>query len=270
MSRDEARLRLALTMLEPAARNGSSSSAERDIAITATRLEKTGVGVLIRGDDEDYPRALEALRNPPRILFYRGKLALAREPAVGMCGSREASPEGLAAARACGRAVARAGLAVISGYARGVDTETHLGALEVGGSTVIVLADGIEHFRIKRVFREAFDPDRVLVLSQFPPRQTWNAGAAMTRNGVIAALGRALVVIEANEAGGTLDAGLQGLALGRPVLALEFRSGPRPGNELLFARGAHRVAGRTDLLRAVESLSDPTVNIRDQLRLALP
>ena len=62
--------------------------------------------------------------------------------------------------------------------------ETHLAALDAGGSTIIALAEGLMHFHVKRAFGGAFDPERVLVLSQFPPRETWNVGSAMTRNAV--------------------------------------------------------------------------------------
>jgi DNA recombination-mediator protein A len=114
-------------------------------------------------------------------------------------------------------------------------------------------------FAIKKALREIdAEPERMLVLSQFPPRQTWNTGSAMTRNGVIAALGRALVVIEARERGGTLDAGLQALRMHRPLLALDFSGGAPVGNELLFARGARRIATAGELKRVLDVIGDPS------------
>lgn len=98
------------------------------------------------------------------------------------------------------------------------------------------------------------DWDRMLVLSQFPARQRWTVHGAMTRNAIIAGLGVALVVIEAGETGGTLDAGLKGIELRRPVLALDFRSGERPGNAILFNKGAVRVASTGDLRRAIHEV----------------
>jgi DNA processing protein len=174
------------------------------------------------------------------------------------------------AARSCGLAVAREGLTIVSGYAAGVDTETHLAALDSGGSTIIVLAEGIAHFWAKAAFKGRMDQSRVLVLSQFRPRRTWDVGAAMTRNGIIAALGRALVVIEAGETGGTLDAGMQALAIGRPVIALKYESGPTPaGNRKLIDAGARPVASAGDLKRVIASLKDPTGRAYDQLALTL-
>lgn len=244
------------------------AAAER-LHLLADKLAMLGVGVLFLFD-ETYPQRLRAIPSPPPILFYLGDLELLRSPAVGMCGSRDASDAGLGAARLCGEQVAQQGLTVVSGYARGVDMATHAGALSVGGRTIIVLAEGMLQFRWKRELEVPTGPDksRVLVVSQFSPAQTWNAGAAMTRNTVIAALGDALVVIEARESGGTLDAGLQALRLRHPVLALDFSGGAPPGNALLFEKGARRIASTGQLHRELAALRER--GTERQLTLAIP
>jgi len=248
---------------------GLDEEAARRVASTTDALVAMGAGVLVYGLGA-YPRALTELRTPPPILFHLGNVELLKTSAVGMCGSRSASPAGLEAARSCGLAVAGANLTIVSGYATGVDTQTHLAALDSGGSTIIVLAEGLTRFRVKAAFRGAMDLSRVLVLSQFAPRRSWDVGAAMTRNGTIAALGRALVVVEAREKGGTLDAGMQALAIGRPVLALEYQTGPMPaGNRLLIEAGAVAIATPGDLKRVVAALKDPTGRAYDQLSLSL-
>ena len=146
---------------------------------------------------------------------------------------------------------------------------THLAALDSGGRTIIVLAEGILHFQVKRAFGGAFEPERVLVLSQFPPAETWNVGSAMTRNAVIAGIGRALVVIEAQESGGTLDAGLQALSMGRPVLALQFESDVTPpGNTILISKGAVPIRTAAQLTDAIARMRDPVLSAR-QMPLTL-
>ncbi len=225
---------------------------------TVHELEANGVDACMFGD-ADYPSPLNALRGSafPAVLFMWGNRSLLGAMGVGMCGSRDASPKGLDAATTCGHAVAEHDLAVISGYARGVDTNTHLAALSSGGQTVVVLAEGIRNFRRKRAFNEVpFDEDHVLVLSQFAPSQKWNVGSAMTRNGIICALGQALVVIEAQEAGGTFNAGLQAIELGRPVLALEFSESTLRGNELLFDKGAIAIRNRNQLSAALDDITE--------------
>ena len=244
-----------------------SHDQKRHIDERAAELAKRRAGALILGDQQ-YPSRLLDLKSPPPLLFYQGNPGLLDVPGIGMCGSRNASPKGLDAARVCGEEVVRQGMVVISGYARGVDTETHRAALGSGGSTVIVLAEGILQYRPKRVFQSVnVNPAQMLVLSQFPPGQRWTVGAAMTRNGVILGLGQALVVIEAGEKGGTLNAGLQAVRMGRPVLALDFTTGAPTGNQILFEKGATRIRTRTELGAFIKAMTAPIGEANGQLRL---
>jgi DNA processing protein len=141
---------------------------------------------------------------------------------------------------------------VVSGYAKGVDTASHLAALDAGGTTIAVLAEGLDHFRLKKAYRELLSADSVerkmLILSQFPPAQRWSAGAAMTRNQVIVGLSQALVVVEAGETGGTLKAGETALRGKRRVLVLGGPNGAPRGNEQLIAAGARQVLNRVELV----------------------
>lgn len=185
------------------------------LADEAEELLARGVTAVNAGGRE-FPASL-VVNGKPAVptLFCMGDRALLTAAGAGMCGSRRVSPLGLKAAHACGQEVSARGLTVVSGYAKGVDTATHLAALEQGGKTVIVLAEGINAFRVKREFATSFDPNRVLVVSQFRPSQPWAAYAAMARNHVIFGLGKALVVIEAGEKGGTLAAGRDAIKRGR-------------------------------------------------------
>jgi DNA processing protein len=219
-------------------------------------------------DNDAYPLGLRRTRGAPPALFAWGRLDLLARPAVGMCGSRDASPRGLEAAATCGEEVARAGFTVVSGYARGVDTETHLAALRTGGLTVIVLAEGILHFKPKRVFKDLpFDKQHVLVLSQFSPSQAWTSWAAMTRNQVIVAASQALVVIEAGGRGGTLDAGLQALRFGRPLLVLDFGTEAPVGNRRLLEQGGIAVRTRNELRSRLNEQITATTFYDGQLAL---
>lgn len=233
---------------------GLSDQQRAELADLQSKLEDRGVGLLLQGD-EKYPSRLLDTDTAPPFLFFWGNLKLLEERGIGMCGSRNVSERGLEAARICGELVARSGWHVVSGYARGVDTETHRAALAAGAGTVIVLAEGILNFRRKRVFADVpFDEERVLVLSQFRPGQKWTVGGAMTRNAVIAALGEALVVVEAGDKGGTLDAGIRGLRAGQVVFALNFSGESPPGNKKLVKRGARAVTSRRQLAEQIARL----------------
>jgi DNA processing protein len=217
------------------------------------RLVDQGIDALLLTDD-GYPPLLAASHKAPPALFVKGSHQLLLQAGIGTCGSRHASEESLRAARACSEVVAAHGFNLVSGYARGVDMVTHVGALTHGGTTTIVLAEGIEHFRIRRgEFADHWDSSRCVVVSQFSPTQPWSAGAAMTRNAVISGLSKALVVVEAGETGGTLAAGLHALERGQPVLVLQLHGAPA-GNQILLNKGATPVHSRDELERRLADL----------------
>ena len=230
--------------------------ARRRLTSEAADLVDRGVGALFFTDVE-YPSALIRRGRPVApVLFYLGSPALLHAPGVGMCGSRRVTDLGLKAANACGTQVSHLGLTVISGYAKGVDTATHLAALRNGGSTVIVLAEGINHFRIKGDFTADFDPQRVLVVSQFPPTQPWRAFAAMARNKIISGLGHALIVIEAGEKGGTRAAGEDALSEQKPLLVLDFGEFTPEGNRYLIESGGRPVTSVDHLNRELAAIAE--------------
>ncbi|WP_206792259.1 DNA-processing protein DprA [Amycolatopsis sp. MtRt-6] len=210
-------------------------------------------------DDPQYPERLRRFPGAPPALYLRGPLELLGMAAVGLCGSRNVTEAGLHAARVCGRLAAEEGLALVSGYAKGVDTAGHLSVLEAGGHTVVVLAEGIERFVLKKAYREQVSPDRLstrmLVVSQFAPAQRWSAGAAMARNQVIVGMSLGLVAIEAGETGGTVKAGETALRGKRPVLVPSSPPDETPGSKLLVAAGARSVKDRQELLDQLRRLS---------------
>lgn len=224
-----------------------TSSQIEQINETADRLVDQGVDALLL-TDRGYPPLLAASRNGPPALFVKGPHHLLLQPGIGTCGSRHAGEDSLRAARACSEAVAAHGFNLVSGYARGVDMVTHVGALANGGTTTIVLAEGIERFKVRRgEFADRWDSSRCVVVSQFSPSQPWSAGAAMTRNAVISGLSKALVVVEAGETGGTLAAGMHALERGQPVLVLQLSDTHQAGNQMLLSKGATPVHSRKEL-----------------------
>jgi DNA processing protein len=234
----------------------SLDRAEREaVEAEARALSRKQIAATLIGD-AGYPTTLGSLTGAPPALFHTGAAGLLGAAGLGVCGSRRAGPEGMRAAGACGAVAAEQGMSVVSGYARGVDTAAHVSALEHGGSTVLVLPEGIDRFTVKPELARAWDVERVLVVSQFAPRQPWSAGAAMARNTVIYGMSAALVVVEAGETGGTLAAGRAALTAGRPVLALEFAE-IAPGNRMLLAQGAEAIGSREELSAVVARLSPP-------------
>lgn len=186
----------------------------------AERLADVGARFLAVGSP-GYPEQLEHLRDPPPALFVRGRPLPEMASAVGVVGSRRCTDLGRDLARELGRGLASAGVCVVSGAARGIDAASHDGALAAGGHTVAVMACGID---------EVYPPGsrslvaRILqtgtVVTEYAPGVPAEPFRFPTRNRVIAALGRAVVVVEGAERSGTLSSARHALEIGREVFAV--------------------------------------------------
>ena len=193
-------------------------------------------------DSQQYPRQLaDALGGKaPSKLYCRGNLDLLHAKAVGFSGSRKASAKGLDQAETYARQLAREGWTVISGHANGIDVASHRAALAANGTTILVLPQGIDHFRLRPELQPVWDWRRALVVSQHEPQAPFMPYRAIQRNAVIAGLSQGVVVFEAAGLGGTLNTGLTTLGQRKPLFAAVYEGMPPEavGNRLLIARGA--------------------------------
>ncbi|MBF0556128.1 MAG: DNA-processing protein DprA [Nitrospirae bacterium] len=193
-------------------------------------------------NEKEYPQRLsDALGDKaPIILFYKGNIEILKKPSIGFCGSRKASEKGLETARDCTYQMVNRGANIVSGYAHGVDMATHVTALESGGTTTLVLAEGLLHFKLKNELSHVYDSDRTLVISEFLPGVPWSVRNAMQRNATICGLSSLTILIEAQEKGGSFDAGKKCLAMGRPLFAPVYEGMPESatGNRILLEQGA--------------------------------
>lgn len=182
---------------------------------------------IVRDGDEHYTTKYTNLLGSkcPRMLFCMGDITLLKQPAVFVCGARDASIMGLELAYKCGRLIAEEGFIVVSGYARGVDMKAHLGALEAGGSTVAILPYGLSRFSVRRSLMDAFEPGRFLAVSELPPTCSFMVHAAFRRNKLLAALADAVIVVEPGESGGTWYSAKKACSLQKPLFYFE---GSRP------------------------------------------
>jgi DNA processing protein len=192
--------------------------------------------------DNLYPKSLKngLGKYAPKDLYYMGNIELLKNNGIGFCGSRDVSEDGVEASKQCSLELIRSHHNIISGYARGVDRTVHLEALENSGNTIIVLPEGIERFRIHSIFKNCWDWDRVLVISEFNPSDGWTVYNAMKRNKTIVALSNAMLVIEAKEKGGTFEAGKAALRLKKPLFVVEYanKTEYNEGNRFLLNKGA--------------------------------
>jgi DNA processing protein len=184
------------------------------------------------------------------VLFVKGRMALLQAEGVAIAGSRNVSEEGAEIARTVAAELAGRGMNVVSGYAKGVDTLAHLGALEAGGTTTAVLAQGIRTIPVRGDFGDADWEHRVLVVSQFEPDAIWTSYRAMMRNRLICALSRAVLVIESGperdsrgRMSGTFNTGKAALEMNKPLFVISPASseGSRIGSVELIRCGGIEV-----------------------------
>lgn len=209
-----------------------------------------GARIIVNGDAE-YPHRLEALADPPATLFVRGRSLAEVSPAVSIVGARRCTALGSEIAEDFGRALGAAGAWVVSGAARGIDAAAHEGALASGGRTVAVLGCGIDvayppgsRSLISRIAGAG------AVVSEYPPGVPAEPFRFPARNRIVAAFGRALVVVEGAPGSGSLISADHALELGRQVFAVPGAVN-NPLAEVPFALirdGAVPIRGADDLL----------------------
>jgi DNA processing protein len=214
---------------------------------------------VVAWNDHDFPTSLATLTDLPPVLWYRGQLAVAESPAIAIVGSRAASSVAIETATRLATAIAAAGITVVSGLARGVDSVAHRGALE-SGRTIAVLGSGVdrvypaEHLELaKEIAREG------LVVSEFPPGAPPFPHHFPMRNRLISGLSLGVVVIEASEKSGSLITASCALEQGREVMAVpgNVLSGRNKGGHALLRDGAKIVETADDIVRELGWMRSP-------------
>lgn len=254
-----------------AARRGTVSELDRSRASSIEpagireALSRCGADLIAPGDAE-YPGGLLDLTDPPGWLFVRGRLSQGSGVAAAIVGARNCSPYGVEVAELMGSGLAAAGVAVVSGAARGIDGAAHRGALAVGGPTVAVLGSGID-VPYPRGHRRLLDQiaDHGAVVSEYPPGLRPHPRRFPARNRVVAALARAIVVVEGAPGSGSLITAEFAQDLHRDLLAVpgpvtsELSAAPHE----LIRDGAGLVRGAGDVLEALGLASGRTSSRSD-------
>lgn len=209
---------------------------------------QNGITVLTETDPR-YPRSLHEIPDPPGVLFLRGELLPTDALAVAIVGSRHATAYGLAQAERLSAGLARAGLTIVSGLARGIDGAAHRAALAAGGRTIAILGGGLlrmyppEHAPLAEEVAQAG-----AVISEAPPQVAPMGGAFPQRNRIITGMSLGTIVVEASDRSGALISARHAMEQGREVFAVPGRVDNR------MARGCHRLI--RDGARLVETVDD--------------
>lgn len=249
--------------------------AQRDAALAW--LEQPGNSLMTLAD-EDYPRTLLEITDPPAILYCKGQRSLLSQPALGIVGSRNATPQGVRDAEAFARALSDAGLTIVSGLALGIDAAAHRGGLAGAGSSVAVIGTGLDRIYPARNKSLAHQlAENGLIVSEFSLGTPPLPGHFPRRNRLISGLSRGVLVVEAAPDSGSLITARVATEQGREVFAIpgSIHSPLARGCHALIKQGAKLVESAADILDELawqqrlgspvlpETLTDPVLDALD-------
>ncbi len=243
--------------------------------VARARVRELRASVVTRIDPE-YPPLLREIADPPLVLHIRGDISLLAHPSLAIVGSRRASPYAINVAKHLTRQLAPAGLAIVSGLARGVDAAAHEAALDAGCPTIAVLGTGIDVVYPRtnaKLFRRI--EEHGLIVTEFPPGTPPKKENFPMRNRVISGLTYGAVIVEATSRSGSLITARMAAEQGREVFAVPgsiFAAGSE-GTHRLIQYGAKLVHDADDVLdelpghlRAVKPpVSEPESPLREVL-----
>ncbi len=233
----------------------SKSTAEEELQ----RCRAAGYQLLFEESDA-YPSLLREMPDPPALLYCKGEILPEDELAVAIVGSRKCTHYGLQQAEKMAAALARAGVTVVSGLARGIDQAAHRGALKAGGRTIAVMATGLSHIYPPehRELSEQVSAQGALV-TEFPLDQAPVAGLFPQRNRIISGLSMGVLLIEAGRKSGALHTARHAYEQGRDVFAVPGRIDhpASAGCHDLIRDGAMLVRSVEDVLEGLSPAKTP-------------
>jgi len=257
----------------------ASSLLEQDYEALNTayeRLEQNRVKVL-SVESPEFPIKLKQYGRKygiPPILYARGHVPLINSQSISIVGSRNVDEEAIVITSNLAKGLAREGFNIVSGYAKGVDSAAHLGALAAEGTTTIVLSLGILNFEAKKEFKPLFSRCNTLVLSQFNPAEKWLGRNAMARNKLVCALSDAVIVIASGKEidsqgrmSGTFDAAKSAIAMNIPVFVLSPQCFAEPpvGNADLINLGCSEISPENSIKQILSKLKKCSIAENKQL-----
>ncbi len=240
----------------------AKSTAEEEVK----RCRQNGYQILSE-EAENYPSLLREMPDPPSLLYCKGNLLPEDELAVAIVGSRKCTVYGLQQAEKIAGTLARAGITVVSGLARGIDRAAHQGALNAGGRTIAVMATGLSHIyppEHQQLSEEV--ANQGALVTEFPLDQAPVAGLFPQRNRIISGLSMGVVLIEAGRKSGALHTARHAYEQGREVFAVPGRIDhpASAGCHDLIRDGAMLVRSVEDILEGLGPAKTPVMTAQNR------
>jgi len=203
--------------------------------------------------DRDYPAILKEIHDPPKELYIKGEITNQDKVAVGVVGTRKFTPYGKQVAFDIVGKLARMGITIVSGLARGIDTFAHQAALEANGRTIAVLGSGLDKasfFPPPNYYLGEKISQQGAVISEYPPGTRGTFFTFPQRNRIISGLSLGVIVIEAPEESGALITAALALEQNREVFAIpgSIYEKNSIGTNRLIKLGAKLVTDVDDIL----------------------
>lgn len=206
---------------------------------------------IITYSDPSYPEFLKQIHYPPMLFYLKGKDFPANKMFIAVVGSRNATHYGLNAAKVIGIGLAKRGIGVVSGLAKGIDSAAHTGCLKGKGFTIAVMGTGIDAIypAANRSLSEQIIENGALI-SEFPIGTSPEPRNFPIRNRIISGLSRGVVVVEATKKSGSLITASYALDQGREIFAVpgSINSFKSRGSHSLIKKGAKLVENAEDIL----------------------
>ncbi len=232
------------------ARSVASGCSFEDAATQQQKVREAGVQVITLGDDA-YPEMLRQIFDPPPVLFARGNADLLKSVCLGVVGTRYPTPYGVAATERLAGDLARAGLTITSGMARGIDTIAHKAALAVEGKTIAVLGCGVDVVYPSENRKLAADiVAKGLMISEFPMESVAFPQNFPIRNRVVSGLSYGVLVVEGAQYSGSGITARLAMDQGREVFSVpgNITSKMSWGPNLLIKQGAKLIQDWNDVV----------------------
>jgi len=236
-----------------------NAGSDHDIDKEIILINKAGAEVLTVFD-EGYPENLKNIYDPPVVLYIKGSFKKEDELSVSIVGSRKCTYYGMNMADKIAEQLASAGVTVVSGFARGIDTSAHKGALKAKGRTIAVLGSGLDNIYpvenkplVEKIIKNG------ALISEFPMSMPPNKNNFPRRNRLISGLSRAVLVVEAANRSGALITADFALEQGRDVFAVPGTADRllSMGTNSLIKQGAKLVDSAEDILEEFKIGKDP-------------
>ncbi len=207
--------------------------------------------------DEDYPFNLRQIDNPPYILYMKGNKKMLRRNAVSIVGTRDAQKSSMDYAFELASGLSAMNITVVSGFAKGIDTAAHLGALSAGCNTIAVFGCGLERIypaENTRMYNKMIEHS--LIVSEFAVGSIPDRGNFPRRNRIISGLSYATVMVEAAERSGALITTNFALEHGRDVFIAPYDETKRNfmGNHKLYKDGARIANSYIDIIADLDNI----------------